>query len=199
MKRKHVVFVGVGVVALVLGIVSAVLIRRCTKVAEGTIPMEETMSSIEAVRLRGEVYVCSALIEDYTMRKATEENLFWADEEHSCVQTMTQKCSYKIDLDRVEYEPVDSLRKVRVKLPPVEYVATTQSAAFLSDDSNFWAERLPNTNEMKRKVEEQIRRRFDTAKNRRKAEQFAEEAISEVMGKMGYEVEFVRGIEQRKN
>jgi hypothetical protein len=199
MGKKHKGLIVATVCVVVVGIVIAVLAKQCGRDEVETLPMEGTMASIEEVKPRGELYVCSALIEDYTTQRAIEHNLLWEDDTHSCVQTMTQKCSYKIDLDRVEYEPVDSLRKVRVKLPPVEYVATTQSAAFLSDDSNFWAERLPNTNEMKRKVEEQIRRRFDTAKNRRKAEQFAEEAISEVMGKMGYEVEFVRGIEMKKN
>ena len=155
------------------------------------------MASIEEIRPKGEIYVCSAMIEDYTMQRVTEENLFWADEEHSCVQTMTQKCSYKIDLDKVEYLPDDSTKTVYVKLPPLTYVATTQSTSFLSDDGNFWAEHLPNTNALKRKVEGQIKQRFDTPSNRRKAERYAEDAISEVMRKLGYEVEFVRSLEQR--
>ena len=117
---------------------------------------------------------------------------------HSCVQTITQKCSYVIDLDKVEYEPVDSTRTIYVKLPDVEYVATTQSTTFLSDDGNFWADHLPNTNAMKRKVEGQIKKRFDTPSNRRKAERYAEDAISEVMRKLGYEVEFVRTLERKK-
>lgn len=156
------------------------------------------MASIEEIRPRGEIYVCSALMEDFTTQRAMEENLFWADEEHSCVQTMTQKCSYKIDLDKVEYLAEDSTKTIYVKLPDVEYVATTQSTAFLSDDGNFWADHLPNTNAMKRKVEGQIKKRFDTPSNRRKAERYAEDAISEVMRKLGYEVEFVKTLERRK-
>lgn len=199
LKGKQSAIIAAGVAVLIaVGIVAVVLVRRCMKSEEDSLPMEETMAIIEEVRLRGEVYVCSALIEDYTMRRATEENLFWADEEHACVQTMTQKCSYKIDLDRVEYKAIDSLKTVMVKLPPVEYVASTQSAAFLSDDSDFWAGHISSANDMKRKVEEQIRRRFDTAENRRKAERFAKEAISDVIEKLGYEVEFVGAVEKRK-
>lgn len=194
---------GLGVAAAltvaVVCIAAIVLTNKCQRTDVEALPMEETMASIEEVRLRGEIYVCSAMIEDYTTKQQTEVNLLWANEEHSCVQTLRQRCSYKVDLDKVKYEADDSARVVLVTLPMVEYVATTQSSSFLSDDPKYWAEHLPNTNAMKRKVEEQIRRRFDTPSNRRKAERYAEDAISEVMGKMGYEVEFVRTLEKVKN
>ena len=186
-------------VVVVVGILLTVLIKRCVQQAEDTaLPMENTMASIEEVRPRGEIYVCSAMIEDYTTKRATEHNLILPNEEHSCVQTMRQKCSYKIDLDKVAYQRDDSLALVYVKLPPVEYVASTQSSTFLSDDSNYWAEHLPNTNEMKKKVESQIKRRFDTPSNRRTAERYAEDAISQVMSQLGYEVEFVRELKQKR-
>lgn len=194
---------GLGVAAAltvaVVCIAAIVFTNKCQRTDDEALPMEKTMASIEEVRLRGEIYVCSAMIEDYTTKQQTEVNLLWANEEHSCVQTLRQRCSYKVDLDKVKYEADDSARVVLVTLPMVEYVATTQSSSFLSDDPEYWAEHLPNTNAMKRKVEEQIRRRFDTPSNRRKAERYAEDAISEVMGKMGYEVEFVRTLEKVKN
>lgn len=184
--------------AISLSIMVIALTRRCNK-EEYTMPLpiEETIASIEEVRLRGELYVCSAMMEDYTIQRATERNLLWADEEHSCVQTMTQKCSYKIDLEKVEYLASDSTKTVYVKLPAIEYVAMTQSSSFLSDDSNYWSEHLPNTNALKRKVEAQIKNRFDTASNRRKAERYAEDAISSVLGKLGYETEFVRVLKKK--
>ena len=180
---------------VVLGIVSMMLIKRCGQKDEQEVPMEKTMAIIEEVRLRGEIYVCSATIEDYAMRRMTEVNLILPNEEHSCVQTMRQKCSYKIDLEKVEYLPDSTEQVVRVRLPKVEYVASTQSSSFLSDDANYWAEHLSSTNDMKRKVEQQIQRRFDTPENRRKAELYAKEAIRVVLEKMGLKVEFVRGIE----
>lgn len=186
-------------VVVVMGILVTLLIKRCVQQADDRIlPMEDTMASIEEVRPRGEIYVCSAMIEDYTTKRATEHNLIMPNEEHSCVQTMRQKCSYKIELDKVAYQRNDSLSLVYVKLPPVEYVASTQSSTFLSDDSNYWAEHLPNTNEMKKKVEAQIKRRFDTPSNRRTAERYAEDAISEVLCQLGYEVEFVRELKQKR-
>ena len=171
--------------AISLSIMVIALTRRCNK-EEYTMPLP-----IE------ELYVCSAMMEDYTIQRATERNLLWADEEHSCVQTMTQKCSYKIDLEKVEDLASDSTKTVYVKLPAIEYVAMTQSSSFLSDDSNYWSENLPNTNALKRKVEAQIKNRFDTASNRRKAERYAEDAISSVLGKLGYETEFVRVLKKK--
>lgn len=185
-------------IGLALSIIMITLTRRCTEEDEEMqIPVEETIASIEDVRLRGELYVCSAMMEDYTLQQATERNLLWADEVHSCVQTMTQKCSYKIDLDKVEYLADDSAKTVYVKLPAIEYVAMTQSSSFLSDDSNYWSKHLPNTNALKRKVEAQIKRRFDTSGNRRKAERYAEDAISGMLGKLGYETEFVRVLKRK--
>ncbi|MDO5482608.1 MAG: DUF4230 domain-containing protein [Bacteroidaceae bacterium] len=185
-------------IGLALSIIMITLTRRCTEEDEEMqIPVEETIASIEDVRLRGELYVCSAMMEDYTLQQATERNLLWADEVHSCVQTMTQKCSYKIDLDKVEYLADDSAKTVYVKLPAIEYVAMTQSSSFLSDDSNYWSKHLPNTNALKRKVEAQIKRRFDTSGNRRKAERYAEDAISGMLGKLGYETEFVRILKRK--
>jgi hypothetical protein len=173
-----------------LGIGTAILVGRCKKAEPEELTMEPTMASIEEVRPKGEMYVCSALIEDCYIKRATEKRLLLPNKDHACVQTMRQKCSYIINLDKVEYTADEGRKTVRVKLPQIEYVASTQSSSFLSDDSNYWAEHLPNTNAMKQKVEEQIKQRFDTPNNRRQAERYAEDAISEVMKKLGYETEF---------
>lgn len=184
------------IAVVMVGIVCGVLIKRCVPKDTEVLPMEETMASIEEVRPRGDIYVCSAMIEDYTTKRATEKNFILPDEEHSCVQTMRQKCSYKIDLDKVEYSMDEERGVVYVTLPDLEYVASTQSSSFLSDDSEYWVKHLPNTNTMKRTVEELIKQRFDTPGNRRKAERYAEDAISNVMERIGYQTEFVRKIER---
>lgn len=184
------------IAVVMVGIVCGVLIKRCGPKDTEVLPMEETMASIEEVRPRGDIYVCSAMIEDYTTKRATEKNFILPDEEHSCVQTMRQKCSYKIDLDKVEYSMDEERGVVYVTLPDLEYVASTQSSSFLSDDSEYWVKHLPNTNTMKRTVEELIKQRFDTPGNRRKAERYAEDAISNVMERIGYQTEFVRKIER---
>lgn len=188
---------------IILGAIAGFLVILCfswiknnARKEEAGLPMENTIATIEDIRPRGEIYVCSSIIEDYAIKTETEHNIFTSDKEHSCVQTMVNKCSYKIDLDRVEYNPIDSLKLVRVKIPEVTYVATTQDATFLSDDPNYWAEHMPNADAMKTKVEKQIKKRFDTPSNRKKAERYAEDAISHILQQMGYEVEFIRTIEQ---
>lgn len=166
---------------------------------EDTITLEDTLNIIEKVKPRGEIYVCSSLIEDYAIKREMESQWIMADKEHVCVQTMTQKCSYMIDLDKVEYESNDTTKIVRVKLPAPEYVASTQSTSFISDDSNYWAKNMTSTNAMKQQVENQIRQSFDTEENRRKAERYAEDAVSEILRKLGFEVEFVRTIRQQRD
>lgn len=184
-------------VAVVIGAI--ILVSKCMRTEHEELEIEDTIASIEEVRPRGEIYVCSSIIEDYTIKRETERRLLMPNVEHSCVQTMTQKCSYVIDLDKVEYMASDSSRTVWVKLPPLRYVASTQSTSFVSDDENYWSAHIPNTNALKAKVEAQIKQRFDTPNNRRKAERYAEDAISEVLNKMGYQTEFVRTLEQKKD
>jgi hypothetical protein len=68
----------------------------------------------------------------------------------------------------------------------------------MSDDESFWEKELPSTNGLKRKVEEKIRKRYDTAENRKRANKYAEEAVSAMLMQMGYEVRFTPKIEQNK-
>ena len=71
--------------AIILATLAVTFIQRCGKDEQKELPMERTMASIEEVRPRGEIYVCTALIEDYTTLQKVEHNLFWTNEEHSCV------------------------------------------------------------------------------------------------------------------
>ena len=199
MYRRAINRLILGLIVCVLVALAAVWVVNLMSKEEEGIVLEDTLSIIEDVRPRGEIYVCSSLIEDYAVRREKEKNLLMADKEHVCVQTMVQKCSYVVDLDKVEYEAVDSTRVVRVKMPKPEYVASTQGTSFMSDDSNYWATRMRSTNGMKREVEAKIRRSFDTAENRRKAERYAEDAVREVLRQLGFEVEFVRTLETNRN
>ena len=199
MYRRAISRLILGLIVCVLVALAAVWVVNLMSKEEEGIVLEDTLSIIEDVRPRGEIYVCSSLIEDYAVRREKEKNLLMADKEHVCVQTMVQKCSYVVDLDKVEYEAVDSTRMVRVKMPKPEYVASTQGTSFMSDDSNYWATRMRSTNGMKREVEAKIRRSFDTAENRRKAERYAEDAVREVLRQLGFEVEFVRTLETNRN
>ncbi|MCR5314097.1 MAG: hypothetical protein K6E54_10755 [Bacteroidaceae bacterium] len=159
--------------------------------------IENTPIEIENVRPTGEIYVCSAIIEDYTTFQKTERHLGIIPEEHSCVQILRQKCSYKLNLDKVVYKK-DTLNRIFVYLPELEYVASTQNSPFISDDEDFWIEAMPNTNGLKKKVAGQIRRKFDTRENRDKGNLYAKSAISALLSKLGYDAEFVSSLERRK-
>ena len=198
MYHRAVSRLAIALIVCGLVVLAVVWIVNWMSEKEEGIVLEDTLSVIEDVRPRGEIYVCSSLIEDYAVRRETDRTLLLMEKEHLCVQTMVQKCSYVVDLDKVEYEAIDSTRTVRVKMPKPQYVASTQSTSFMSDDSNYWAKKMPSANGMKREVEAKIKRSFDTEENRRKAERYAEDAISEVLRQLGFDVEFVRALELRR-
>lgn len=152
------------------------------------IVLEETPIEIEDIRPRGEIYVCSSIVEDYTSEHKTEEGFFF-DDDHTCVQTLTQKVSYSIDLDKIRYERQDN-QNFTVTLPEPEYIASTQNATFLSDDEDYWANHLSSTNGLKQRVEQQIRNKYDTQENRRKARAYAESAVRHIFESMNINVTF---------
>lgn len=186
------------VVVVLVMIMVAVVVGQCGSSDEkrSEIVIEDTPIQIEDIRPKGELYVCTSLVEDYTIERRTEMHLGILPEKHSCIQILRQKISYRIDLDKVRYVP-DTLNVMIVEMPPVEYTASTQSSPFISDDEDYWIKELPNTNGLKAKVERQIRRRFDTDANRKKAERYAEEALSELLGKLGYEARFKPRVERK--
>lgn len=183
------------VVAALLLVLVGALTTKCYIDRLNAPKMQESIATIQDIKLKGEIYVCSSVIEDYVIERRKEKRVLLPDKEYSCIQTLTQKCSYKINLSDVAYLANDSIRVVYVHVPVIEYVASTQSASFISDDSQYWAKHKPNTNSMKKDVENQIRMRFDTPENRRKAERYAEEAISGMLSKLGYQTEFFNSLE----
>lgn len=159
--------------------------------------LQDTPISIESIRPKGELYVGSSILEDYVSVHKKERHLGIIPETHSCVQIMRQKCSYKIDLDKVVYTRGED-NIINVSLPELEYVATTQNTPFVSDDEEYWIKEIPNTNNLKEQVEKKIKRRFDTPENRRKATRYAEDAVAELLKKCGYQAEFKVRVEQKR-
>lgn len=165
------------------------------KEPKSEIEIEESPIVIDSIMPKDDLYVGTALIEDYVTEKKIEKIPIIKNEEHICVQIVKQKCSFKINLGKVEYELLnDSV--VSVKMPDLEYTATTQDSPFLSDDEEFWKEELQSTNELKQRVAKQIEARFNSKENRRKSMLYAEEAIQELLRKLGYKAEFVHHLEQ---
>lgn len=158
--------------------------------------IEDTPVVIESIMPKGDLYVCSAIIEDYINLHKTESRLGLFKKEHSCVQIVRQLCSYKIDLGKVSYEHGED-NIIYVRIPNLEYIATTQDQPFMSDDEEYWIKEMPNTNELKNKVEAKIKNRFETKENKNSATRYAEEAISNMLERFGYKAEFISTLERR--
>jgi len=197
LPAKGTLYIGIAA-AVALALIILVKCLSAKDAEHREIVLQDTPIEIEEVRMKGEIYVCSAIMEDFVSVHKTEKHLGVIPERHSCVQIIRQKCSYKIDLDKVTYQ-CDSNKVVYVHIPQPEYTASTQNTPFMSDDEEYWIDAMPNTNALKQKVERKIRKRFDTAENRRKAIRYAEDAISDMLEKLGYQAEFISTIEQKRD
>ena len=179
----------IATIVAVVVVMVIVLLSKCMQSSDGTISIEPTPNEIQRMMPQNELYVATALIEDYTTMQQTEYHLGVFPEEHSCVQILRQKVSYRLDLSKVEYTPKEN-RIMEVRMPELAYTASTQASLFISDDETYWSEALPSTNELRRKVEQQIRTQFDTPENRQKAILYAQEAIIHILSQLGYQAEF---------
>jgi len=177
-----------GILAIVILLI--IILSKCTNSADSEISIESTPNTILAIMPKNDLYVATAIIEDFTTLQQTEYHLGLFPEDHSCVQILRQKVSYKINLSEVEYTQIDK-HTIQVKMPALEYVASTQASTFISDDEAYWKESLPSTNELRNKVEQQIRTQFDTQENRQKASLYAKEAVTHILTQIGYQPIFV--------
>lgn len=180
-----------GILAVIILVIA--LLSKCMQSSDDTISIEPTPNEIQRMLPQNELYVATALIEDYTTMQQTEYHFGIFPEEHSCVQILQQKVSYRLDLSKVEYTPKEN-HIMEVRIPDLAYTASTQASQFISDNESYWSEALPSTNELRHKVEQQIRTQFDTPDNRRKAILYAQEAITHILTQLGYQPEFINTI-----
>ena len=156
-----------GILAVIILVIA--LLSKCMQSSDGTISIEPTPNEIQRMMPQNELYVATALIEDYTTMQQTEYHFGVFPEEHSC-------------------------HIMQVRIPELAYTASTQASQFISDNESYWSEALPSTNELRHKVEQQIRTQFDTPENRHKAILYAQEAITYILTQLGYQPEFINSI-----
>jgi len=190
------------VIAVIFAIATVILLtgflfKACKARANNTgqVQIEKTPAVIEDIKPVGEIYLQSLVAEDFVTKQEKEYHLHLIPEDHSCVQILSQKVSYKLDLSKVTYIQ-DSTDVVKVIMPEVEYVASTQDSKFMSDDESYW--KATDTNIMKAQVANKIKQKYDTAEARRRANENAKNVITELLGKFGFKVEFVNNGLERK-
>jgi hypothetical protein len=151
--------------------------------------LENTMTRIEAVRPRGELYVLSALLEDFD-----SEILEGTFANHYAVQVVKARCSYLLDLEKVSYKPEISAAGpiIKVTMPAPKVYCSTQKTPFYSDDEAFWAgQRSSAANDkIKGFVASRIRQTFDSAENRQKAREYGQKVIAKTLELLGIKAEF---------
>lgn len=182
-----------GIVAIIILSAIAIIISKIvfnSKTDNPEVAIEDTPILIESVKPKGELYVCTSIMEEYVRREKTEKHLGVIPEKHTLVQIVRQKCSYIIDLDKIKYEQTSN-DTVYVHLPELEYVASTQDSPFISDDESYWIKEMPNTNALKSEAERKIRKSFETPENKKKANLYAEAAVGQLLKQLGFNVIFV--------
>lgn len=182
-----------GIVAIIILSAIAIIISKIvfnSKTDNPEVAIEDTPILIESVKPKGELYVCTSIMEEYVRREKTEKHLGVIPEKHTLVQIVRQKCSYIIDLDKIKYEQTSN-DTVYVHLPELEYVASTQDSPFISDDESYWIKEMPNTNALKSEAERKIRKSFETPENKKKANLYAEAAVGQLLKQLGFNAIFV--------
>lgn len=182
-----------GIVAIIILSAIAIIISKIvfnSKTDNPEVAIEDTPILIESVKPKGELYVCTSIMEEYVRREKTEKHLGVIPEKHTLVQIVRQKCSYIIDLDKIKYEQTSN-DTVYVHLPELEYVASTQDSPFISDDESYWIKEMPNTNALKSEAERKIRKSFETPENKKKANHYAEAAVGQLLKQLGFNAIFV--------
>ena len=156
---------------------------------DDTLVLESTMTRIEAVRPRGELYVLSALMEDFDS-EVLEAGFF----SHYAVQVVKARCSYLLDLEKVTYKPEMGTAGpiVKVTLPDPKVYCSTQKTPFYSDDEAFWAKHRSSAanDRIKGFVESRIKQSFDNVENRQKAHDYGQKVIAKTFELLGITAEF---------
>ena len=178
------------VILLVAAVALVSRIRHSADTEELT--LKDTPAVIEATRPIGILYLYSTETEDYAKES------FWGSgigssvlgkdngilkKKHDCVQVLRQKVSMTMDMDKVQYQPVEGTDTVRVCL--------TVSTWFKSDSESEESAVQYDSKPLIQRVERRIKARYDTPENHRKAEEKAKETIADFLKQCGKVAVFV--------
>ena len=190
--NKRTIVTAIIVILLVAAVALVSRIRHSADTEELT--LKDTPAVIEATRPIGILYLYSTETEDYAKES------FWGSgigssvlgkdngilkKKHDCVQVLRQKVSMTMDMDKVQYQPVEGTDTVRVCLPAVEFTQSTVSTWFKSDSESEESAVQYDSKPLIQRVERKIKARYDTPENHRKAEAKAKETIADFLKQCG--------------
>ena len=173
---------------------------RCIDAQENAddLQIEATAPSLKSIKPIGELYVFSAITEEFTIDNV-EKVGFFSRKFYKAVQILRMQVSYVLDMDSVEYifpenpeagnPNTESANRnsgndtVLIRLPQPRYVQTTQGSRFLCEvevpAEQHNAEKSLNI------LEAKVRSKYDTEANRRQAMTHAREVIASFVQQCG--------------
>ena len=158
------------------------------------ITLKDTPTVIESTRPIGVLYLYTTVTEDYAKDafygSGIGSSLLGKDNglfkrKHDCVQILRQQVSLTIDLDKVQYQPVEGTDTVKVSLPDVEFAQSTLSSWFKSDSEAEESAVEYDSKPLIERVERKIENRYNTPENRCRAEGKAKETIADFLKQYG--------------
>lgn len=189
---KKIATYAIVIILLVAGV--ALLSRYMHRQDTEELTLKDTPAVIEATRPIGILYLYTTVTEDYV------KDAFWGSgvgssvlgknnglfkRKHDCVQILRQQVSLTMDLDKVEYRPVENSDTVLVHLPDIEFSQSTLSSWFKSDSEAEESAVQFDAKPLIQRVEQKIENRYNTPVNRCKAEEKARTTISDFLKQCG--------------
>ncbi len=188
-------------IVIILLVAGVALFSKIThKTDSEVITLKDTPAVIEATRPIGILYLYTTVTEDYV------KDAFWGSgvgssvlgknnglfkKKHDCVQILKQQVNLTMDLDKVQYSPIEGTDTVQVCLPDVDFSQSTLSSWFKSDSEAEESAVQFDAKPMIQRVERKIELRYNTPENRCKAEEKAKETIAEFLKQCGKTAVFV--------
>lgn len=197
MNKKTIIYATI-IILLIAGV--ALISKIAHKTDTDEITLKDTPAVIEATRPIGILYLYTTVTEDYAKdafygsgvgSSVLGKNNGLFKRKHDCVQILRQQVSLTMDLDKVQYQPIEGTDTVKVCLPEVEFSQSTLSSWFKSDSEAEESAVQFDAKPLIQRVENKIKLRYNTPENRCKAEEKAKETIADFLKQCGKTAVFV--------
>ena len=202
MKKKIATIIRYTLIILLL-LAAAYIIRKCQSHSKDEetpqLTIADTPLMVEDVKPIGELYLYTTVTEDFEkgsfMGSGYGSSLFGEGngilkKKHDCVQILRQQVSFTINLDDIVYKEDSLSDTIIVTMPPVHFIQSTLHSWFKSDNENEEGAVKYDASPLIDKVEAKIRRKYDTAANRAKATQKAQDVLTDIFRQCDKELVF---------